>query len=149
MHLILLNLVHMNIHIQCKKIEIEYCVYFVCNLIQSKMLLERVSKITSPRAYNIIRYPIIDSFSDKRVEWMRFDHIPWHQNPHVIWESEAIKSGKIKYGKRKAYEWRYKGGIYHRDVFNNIWQKKEGKMIWIGIYLPDLDIIDYTISEPK
>jgi hypothetical protein len=113
------------------------------------MLLERVSKTTSPRNYNVFHSSFIDSFPNKGLEWLRFDHIPWHQNPHVIREIITIKSGKVKYGKRKAYEWRHKGQIYHRDVFNNIWQKREGKMIWVGIYLPDLDIFDHTISEPK
>lgn len=115
----------------------------------SKMRPEQMSKTAHPCIYPGIRRSFVDAFLDRGVDWIKIDHIPWHQNPLVIWEGEAAKNGKIKYGKRKAHEWRYKGHIYHRDIFNHIWQKKEGKMIWIGNYIPELDIIDHTTSEPR
>lgn len=104
-------------------------------------------------AHNIIHPSIkrryVDSLLDRGAHWMRIDHIPWDENPLVIWELEAISKGKLSRSKSKAHEWRYKGKIYHRDVLNNIWQKTEGKMIWIGVYIPNTNIIDIKAIEPK
>jgi hypothetical protein len=76
-------------------------------------------------------------------------HIPWDENPLVIWELEAINKGKKKSSKSRAHEWRHNGKIYHRDVLNNVWQKSEGKMVWIGIYIPHTNLIDFKAIEPK
>lgn len=104
-------------------------------------------------AHNIIhpsmRRSFVDSLLDRGVQWMRIDHIPWEENPLVLWELDAIKKGKKKCSKSIAHEWRYKSKIYHRDVLNNVWQKTEGKMIWIGVYIPTTDIIDIKAIEPK
>jgi hypothetical protein len=104
-------------------------------------------------AHNIIhpsmRRSFVDSLLDRGVQWMRIDHIPWDENPLVIWELDAIKRGKKKCSKSRAHEWRYNGKIYHRDVLNNVWQKSEGKMVWIGIYIPHTNLIDLTANEPK
>jgi hypothetical protein len=102
-----------------------------------------------PMIYPSMRRPIIDAFLDRGAKWMRIDHIPWNENPLVLWELEAIKSGKIKYGKRKAHEWRHKGKIYHRDVFNHVWQKEGGTMKWIGIYCPLSDSFNLKAKEVK
>jgi hypothetical protein len=51
----------------------------------------------TPTAHNII-YPIIqqrtfvDSFLDRCIKWIQNDHIPWDENPLVIWELDAIKT---------------------------------------------------------
>ena len=104
-------------------------------------------------AHNIIhpsmRRRYVDSMIDRGSEWMRIDHIPWDENPLVIWELEAISKGKLSHSKSRAHEWRYKGKIYHRDVLNNVWQKTEGKMLWIGIYNPSTCIINTKAIEPK
>lgn len=104
-------------------------------------------------AHNIIhpsmRRQFVDSLLDRGVQWMRIDHIPWDENPLVIWELEAINKGKKKNSKSRAHEWRHDGKIYHRDVLNNIWQKSEGKMVWIGIYIPSTGIINTKAIEPK
>lgn len=102
-----------------------------------------------PMIYPSHRRSMVDSFLDRGADWIRAGHIPWHQNPLVLWELEAVKKGRIKYGKRKAHEWRWKGVIYHRDIFNHVWRKENGKMNWVGIYDPITDTIDYTYTEPK
>lgn len=38
---------------------------------------------------------------------------------------------------------------FNRDVLNNVWQKTEGKMLWIGIYTPHTNLIDIKAIEPK
>jgi|688.fasta_scaffold140089_4 hypothetical protein len=113
------------------------------------MRIEQTSKTAHPSVYPGLRRPFVDSFLDRGACWMRVDHIPWHQNPLVLYEQEMLKSGNISYGKRRAYEWRHKGKIYHRDVFNHIWQKEGGKMKWIGLYDPHKDTFDFTTLEPK
>jgi hypothetical protein len=110
---------------------------------------EQSIKTAHPCIYPSMRRSFVDSFLDKGIEWLRIDYIPWHLNPCVIWEQEAIQYGKIKYGKRRAYEWRWRGHIYHRDVYNHIWQKVGSKMNWVGIYDPESDTIDNTAIEPK
>jgi hypothetical protein len=114
-----------------------------------KMRPEQTLNTAHPCIYPGVRRPFVDSFLDRGAHWMRIDHIPWHQNPLVLYEQEMIKSGKISYGKRRAHEWRYKGKIYHRDVFNHVWQKEDGKMKWIGTYDPQNDVFDFSASEPK
>lgn len=94
------------------------------------------------------RRAFVDSFLDRGVNWMRIDHIPWDENPLVLWELESIRKGAIKKSKSKAHEWRYKGRIYHRDVLNNVWQKVDGKMMWIGVYKPSTDTFE-ALDEPK
>lgn len=112
----------------------------------------RLSQHT-PTAHNII-YPsiqrtFVDSFLDRGIKWIQIDHIPWDENPLVIWELDAIQTSKKKCSKSKTHEWLYNGKIYHRDVLNNIWQKIEGHITWIGIYNPQTNIIDFTATEPK
>jgi hypothetical protein len=113
------------------------------------MRIEQASKTAHPCINPGLYRSFTDSFLDRGAQWMRIDHIPWNQNPLVNYEQEQIKSGKISYGKRRAHEWRYKGKIYHRDVFNHVWQKENGKMQWIGMYDPHTDAIDFTAIEPK
>ena len=96
-----------------------------------------------------IRRTMVDSFLDRGIDWILIGYIPWEQNPLVLYELEALEKGKIIYGKRKAHEWRWKGKIYHRDVFNHVWKKEDGKMKWIGIYDPNTDSLDFTYSEPQ
>lgn len=115
----------------------------------SKMRPEQTSKIAHPCIFPVARRSFVDSFLDRGASWMRIDHIPWEQNPLVLYEQEMINNGKIKYGKRRAHEWRYRGKIYHRDVFNHVWQKEDGKMKWIGLYDPHTDTFDFTALEPK
>lgn len=107
------------------------------------------SKMRLDYSRPLIRRKYADAFLERGIEWMKIDHIPWNENPIVLYELEQIKRGKIKYGKRMAHEWRYNGKIYHRDVFNHVWQKNEGKMAWIGIYDPLSDSFDHTAFEPK
>lgn len=92
---------------------------------------------------------MIDSLLDRGADWMRIDHIPWDENPLVIFEKEIISRGNIKRHRPRSHEWRHKGKIYHRDVFNNVWQKKDGKMVWIGIYDPHSDSFNTSANEPK
>jgi hypothetical protein len=113
------------------------------------MRIEQATISPQPFVYPRLRRPFVDSFLDRGAEWIRIDHIPWNQNPLVLYEQEMVKAGKVTYGKRLAHEWRYKGKIYHRDVFNHVWQKVEGKMQWIGLYDPISDTFDFTASEPK
>ena len=115
----------------------------------SKMRLEQVHKTAHPCVYPRSARSFVDSFLDRGAQWMRADYIPWEQNPLVLYEQEMIKNGRAKYGKRRAHEWRYKGKIYHRDVFNHVWQKADGKMKWIGTYDPHTDTFDFTALEPK
>lgn len=110
--------------------------------------LEQTTKIAHNIIYPSMRRSFVDSMLDRGAHWIRIDHIPWDENPLVHWELEAIKKGKNKASRHRAHEWRYKGKIYHRDVLNNVWQKSEGKMMWIGIYNPHTDIFDVAI-EPK
>lgn len=113
------------------------------------MLDKRLIMTAHPMIYPSMRRPMIDAFLDRGAHWMRIDHIPWNENPQVLWDLDAIKNGKIKYGKRRVYEWRNKGKIYHRDAFNNVWQKEDGKIKWIGIYCPVSDSFNIKASEPK
>lgn len=115
----------------------------------SKMRLEQITKTAHPCVYPGMKREFVDAFLDRGTNWLRIDHIPWHENPLVIWELETIKKRGITCTKRRAHEWRYKGKIFHRDVFNHVWQKSEGKMIWIGKYNPHTDTIDHTAKEPK
>lgn len=111
--------------------------------------LEQHSKIAHTIIYPSMRRSLVDSLLDKGAHWMRIDHIPWDENPLVLWELEAIKKGTIRRSKPRPHEWRYKGKIYYRDVLNNVWQKTEGKMTWIGIYDPYSDTFNFTATEPK
>ncbi len=113
------------------------------------MRLEQATKTAHPCIYPGIRRAFVDSMLDRGAHWLRIDHIPWHQNPLVIWELESLKKNGVSYAKKQAHEWRYRGKIYHRDVFNNVWQKTDGKMNWVGIYDPVNDTINLTASEPK
>jgi len=106
-------------------------------------------KTAHPIIYPSFRRNMVDSFIDRGIDWILIDYIPWNQNQLVLWELEAIKNGSIKYGKRRAHEWRHNKKIYYRDVFNHIWQKENGKMNWIGIYDHINNIIDVTANEPK
>jgi len=114
-----------------------------------KMRLEQVVKTAHPCIYPKSRRSFVDSMLERGKDWLHIDHIPWDENPLVLYELEAIKNGVIRYGKRRAHEWRWHGKIYHRDVFNHVWQKEDGRMNWIGIYDPAYDIIDFTALEPK
>ena len=106
-----------------------------------------------PTAHRIIypsfRRSFVESMLDRGAQWMRIDHIPWDENPLVLWELETFKKGNIKRSKPRPHEWRHKGKIYHRDVLNNVWQKRDGKMTWIGTYDPHTDTFDFTATEPK
>ncbi len=113
------------------------------------MRLQQQHPTAHKMIYPSLRRPFVDSMLDKGAYWMRFDHIPWDENPLVLWELEVIKKGGLRRSKPRPHEWRYKGHIYHRDVLNNVWQKAEGKMIWIGIYDPHTDTIDVSATEPK
>ena len=110
---------------------------------------EQTMSTAHPIVYPSFRRSMVDSFIDRGVDWIRAGYIPWHQNPLVLYELEASRKGKIKYGKRKAHEWRWNGAIYHRDIFNHIWQKEHGKMNWVGIYDPLTNTIDNNTTEPK
>jgi hypothetical protein len=109
----------------------------------------RFESLRHSNFYPSIRHSFIDSFLNKGAHWMTIDYIPWDENPLVLFEKEAIISSKVKKKTFIKHEWRYKGKIYHRDVFNNVWKKEEGIMKWIGIYNPEIDIIDFTAFEPK
>ena len=113
------------------------------------MRLQQQTPTAHKLIYPSMRRTFVDSMLDKGAQWMRIDHIPWDENPLVIWELEAIKKGGLRYSKPRPHEWRYKGRIYHRDVLNNVWQKSEGKMVWIGKYDPHTDTFDISASEPK
>jgi hypothetical protein len=113
------------------------------------MRLHQESPIAHRIIYPSMRRTFVDSMLDRGAYWMRIDHIPWDENPLVHWELEAIKKGSFRRSKPRPHEWRYKGKIYHRDVLNNVWQKTEGKMTWIGIYDPYTDSFDFTATEPK
>lgn len=82
-------------------------------------------------------------------KWIYIEHIPWDENPLVVLELKKLASSRKINCRPLKCEWRYKGKIYHRDVFNNVWQKVEGKMKWIGSYNPATDTFDYTALEPK
>jgi hypothetical protein len=113
------------------------------------MRLEQHTPTAHRIIYPSLRRTFVDSMLDKGSYWMRIDHIPWDENPLVLWEREAIEKGKFRRSKPTPHEWRHKGRIYHRDVLNNIWQKTEGKMTWIGTYDPHTDTINYEATEPK
>lgn len=106
-----------------------------------------------PTAHNVIypsmRRTFVDAMLDRGAHWMRIDHIPWDENPLVLWELEAIRKGGFRCSKPRPHEWRWKGRIYHRDVLNNVWQKSEGKMVWIGKYNPHTDTFNSDATEPK
>jgi hypothetical protein len=106
-------------------------------------------QIAHPMIYPSMRRTMVDSLLDRGAIWMKNDHIPWEENPLVLFEKEIISCATIKRYKVRPHEWRHKGKIYHRDVLNNVWQKREGKMIWIGIYEPDNDSFNTTAAEPK
>lgn len=113
------------------------------------MRLQQQHHTAHKMIYPTLRRTFVDSLLDKGAHWMRIDHIPWDENPLVHWELEAIKKNKHSYSKPRPHEWRYKGKIYHRDVLNNVWQKSEGKMVWIGKYDPHTDTFNFEALEPK
>ncbi len=105
----------------------------------------------NPTIYPSIIYPsmrriIVDY--DLGTHWIQIDYIPWNENPLVVFEKEIISRTTIKSFKPRSHEWRYKGKIYHRDVLNNVWQKKSGKMTWIGTYNPITDEFNTSAIEP-
>lgn len=113
------------------------------------MRLQQQHPTAHKMIYPSLRRSFIDSMLDKGAHWLRIDYIPWDENPLVLWELEAIKNGGLRRSKPRPHEWRHKGGIYHRDVLNNVWQKSEGKMRWIGKYDPHTDTIHLSATEPK
>ena len=113
------------------------------------MRLEQSYKMAHPIIYPSMRRGMVDSLLVRGLEWMCIDHIPWDQNPLVIFEKEILNNGNIRRNRPRAHEWRHKGKIYHRDVLNNVWQKKDGKMLWIGIYDPHNDSFNTSVTEPK